>query len=389
MVGFPFAASLAEMNFESNPMRMSRRATLAAGLASTLPQPVTAAEALDIYIGCYTDRARTGIWRCRLETQTGRLTAAEVVAHTDNVSSMAIHPNGRWLYAVNEVGNFRGAGVGSVTAFEIATAGPLKELNQVSSFGSGPCFISFDPAARTAYVANYGGGSVAALRIEADGRLSEPLGGVVHPKPGGTAPHAHAIHVTPDGRTAWASDLGLDRLTAYAVQQSRGALIADGADHVALPRGSGPSNLCIHPSGNWLYALHETDNRVTTIDLRESPRVLGSVNTLPIGIEGKSWSGDVLCHPDGQVLYTSNCGHESISRYRISADGRPIPVDHTPSGGLIPRGFILNRDFLIAVHAGSGHVQVFRIQAGGRLEAIRSTLNVARPICVRIEPSRV
>ena len=66
-------------------------------------------------------------------------------------------------------------------------------------------------------VANYGGGSVAALPIEADGRLKpatafiQHTGSSVNPKRQ-KEPHAHSINVDPDNRFAYVADLGLDKI---------------------------------------------------------------------------------------------------------------------------------------------------------------------------------
>src|SRR5207302_1487359 len=85
---------------------------------------------------------------------------------------LALHPNGRVLYAVGEMNDFEGKAGGAVSAFSIAAkTGELALLNQQSSRGAGPCHLAMDSKGRCVLVANYGSGSIAALRVERAGRL--------------------------------------------------------------------------------------------------------------------------------------------------------------------------------------------------------------------------
>jgi Lactonase, 7-bladed beta-propeller len=102
----------------------------------------------------------------------GRLTQIKVAAAVPSPSWLAIHPQGRFLYAVKEISNFNGTTSGSVSAFSINRAtGDLTFLSVVSSEGSGPAHLSVDPLGQFVYVANYGGGSIAVLPIQLNGSL--------------------------------------------------------------------------------------------------------------------------------------------------------------------------------------------------------------------------
>src|SRR5436190_7102512 len=128
-----------------------------------------------LYIGTYTGSKSKGIYSARFDSATGKLSAIELAAETKNPTFLAIHPNGRFLYAVEEIGNFQGKGVGGVGAFAIdAVTGKLNLLNEQASGGAGPCHVSIGKSAQCVLVANYGSGSFAALSIQADGRLTPP-----------------------------------------------------------------------------------------------------------------------------------------------------------------------------------------------------------------------
>src|SRR5262252_4180440 len=80
-----------------------------------------------VYAGTYTRPNKSkGIYAWRFQPATGKLTPIGLVGETVSPSFLAVHPNRKFLYAVNEVN------AGQVTAFAIdAASGSLKLLNQV------------------------------------------------------------------------------------------------------------------------------------------------------------------------------------------------------------------------------------------------------------------
>ena len=143
-------------------------------------------------------------------------------------SFLAVHPNGKYLYAVNEIGNFNGGTSGAVSAFAIdAKTGALKFLNQVPTRGAGPCYVSLDKTGAFVLVANYDSGSIASFPVQADGSLGTTSGFVQHSGSGPDkerqeGPHAHWIGTSPDNRFALAVDLGLDQVIVYGFNSSTG-----------------------------------------------------------------------------------------------------------------------------------------------------------------------
>src|SRR5690606_18860744 len=100
----------------------------------------------------------------------GELSAPRLAGRAENPSFVALHPNGRWLYAVGEVGEYEGRASGFVAAYAIAPdTGELTLLNRVASGGEAPCFVEVDPSGGAVLVANYRGGSVAAFGVAGDG----------------------------------------------------------------------------------------------------------------------------------------------------------------------------------------------------------------------------
>src|SRR5204863_5451077 len=107
------------------------------------------------------------LYLLRMDRRSGKLQRIGSVDAGPNPSFLAIHPNRRVLYAVNELEK------GAVSSFAIARdTGALTRLNQQPSEGGAPCYVSLDRSGRVALVANYAGGSVALLAIQPDGALA-------------------------------------------------------------------------------------------------------------------------------------------------------------------------------------------------------------------------
>ena len=136
-----------------------------------------------VFFGTYTsgDSPSKGIYTGRLDLDTGALTSVALATSSADPSYVALHPSGRFLYAVNEVADFEGIASGGVEAFAIGPSGTeLRRLNQVASGGGAPCHLAVDRLATVVVVANYGGGSVASFPIQADGSLGSRAGFVQH-----------------------------------------------------------------------------------------------------------------------------------------------------------------------------------------------------------------
>src|SRR6476661_5455310 len=77
-----------------------------------------------------------GIMVYRFDPETGELTLAHTVPDVVNPSFLALHPSGRFLYAVNEIPEFEGSSSGGVSAFAVdAGTGGLTFLNEQPTHG--------------------------------------------------------------------------------------------------------------------------------------------------------------------------------------------------------------------------------------------------------------
>src|SRR3984957_11793471 len=158
-------------------------ATCAAGAADKKVAAVNKTDAYFMYVGTYTQEGSTskGIYAYRFSAGNAGVTPVGLAAEATNPSFLAVHPNHRFLYAVNEIGNYKGQKSGAVSAFAIDQAtGKLTFLNQVASGGADPCYITVDKTGKFVLVANYTGGSIAAFPILEDGHLGEASAFIQH-----------------------------------------------------------------------------------------------------------------------------------------------------------------------------------------------------------------
>ena len=302
-----------------------------------------------LFVGTYTEKESKGIYAYRFDASSSELTPLGIAAETTNPSFLAIDPSRRFLYAVNEVQNYKGASSGAVSAFAVdQKTGKLSLLNQVPSRGADPCYITFDKTGKYALVANYTGGSVAVFPVQPDGHVGEPSAFVQHRgssvnKERQEGPHAHWIETTPDNRFAIAVDLGLDELLVYRFDASRGSLTPNDPPYASLDPGAGPRHLAFHPDGNFAYVVNELQSSITAFSFDPGRGVFGklkTVSTLPQGFSGSNDAAEIKVHPSGKFLFASNRGHDSIALFSIdSHTGALTLVDHFPTQGKTPRNF--------------------------------------------------
>ena len=372
---------------------------LAALAASAVAAPAAKPGPVTVYVGTYTDGTSRGIYRLTFDTATGTMTEPVLAGETKNPSFLALHPNGRFLYAVGEISSFEGQKTGAVSAFVIdPKTGDLALLNQKSSEGTGPCHLVVDKTGRNVLVANYGGGTVAVLPIEADGRLTPASSVRVHEGSGPNKgrqekPHAHGIYLDAAERFAFSPDLGADRVFAYRFDAAKGTLEPHGA--APLDPGAGPRHLAFHPSGKYLYTINELLSTVSAFAYDAAKGALAplqTVSALPAGFSGTSWTAEVEVSRDGRFVYGSNRGDDSLAVFRVdAATGRLTPAGHAPVGGKNPRHFTIDPTgrFILAGHQGSGTIAVLRLDLATGLPAlVGSPVKVDKPVCLLPVPKR-
>jgi 6-phosphogluconolactonase len=373
--------------------------TLAFVLAPVMLATSSLAEAKStrflVYVGTYTGPNSKGIYVFRFDSENGRAEPPTLAAESRNPAFLAVHPKGRFIYAVNELPNVDGRKGGGVAAFAIERpGGKLKLINQVSSGGAGPCHIALDASGRWAFVANYGGGSVASFPVKDDGSLGEAVS--FHQHSGSSVnsarqegPHAHGVTLAPDGRFLFVPDLGLDKIVAYRVDPTTGKLGPNDPPSTPTKPGAGPRHFVFAPGGRFAYAINELDSTVTAYSYDAAQgtlRELHSISTLPERFSGRSTTAEIEVHPGGRYLYGSNRGYDSVAVFAIDRSGVPKLLANVNTLGKTPRNFAIDPsgEWLWAANQDSASLILFRIDPKqGRLFPTDESLEIPSPVCVK------
>lgn len=301
----------------------------------------------------------------------GRLVLRSAI-EAPNPTYLAVHPNGKALYAAHEVMDHLGLNSAAVSAYRIGAGGALTLLGRQPTLGGGACHLSLGPGGRHLLVSNYMGGSVAVFPVGEDlsiGGIScflQHYGSGPDPARQGE-PHVHqAIPDRPGGHVLVA-DLGTDEILVYGADWRKGHLIP-GAPPLRVPPGQGPRQCAFSESGDRLYALTEMGSMICVFSYDAATgagALIQTVSMLPEGYAGENSAACVRLHPSGRLLFASNRGHDSIAVFRVAEGGRLHLLDIAKTGGRVPRDFALTPEggHLIAGNQESDELVVFEVDA--------------------------
>jgi|TARA_B110000263_G_scaffold247792_1_gene261360 6-phosphogluconolactonase len=342
------------------------------------------------FVGTYTRLGSEGVYTLRLNGETGELTQVSVAGGLDNPSFVALDPTGDHLYAVSESSGFNGSG--GITAFNVnRSTGELTQINQQSTGGPGPCHLMVDSTDSMVIVTNYSGGSVSAHPINADGSVGEHTTFIQHEgssinKNRQEKAHAHSVNIDKTNRFAFVCDLGKDQVLTYAIDVENAKLsLSSTVDEVA---GEGPRHFTFHPTNQQVYVLNELGCTITLYNLGDDGVLapIQTVPTLPEGWDGENTTADIHTSPDGEFVYASNRGHDSLVIYSIDkSTGKMTFVGHESTQGKTPRNFAITPDgkFLVAENQDSDSIVSFKREDDGTLTPTGSVISVPAPVCLQ------
>jgi len=360
--------------------------------------PARAAGLVFAYVGSYTkdppgggNDNPVGLSVFRFDQDTGALSVVQQV-RSANPSFVALDPSQRFLYLVNEIDDYEGKKNGSVEAYAIDPAtGVLTFLNRQPDKGPIPAHLAVDLSGHHLVVANYVGGNVVVLPIDAAGRLG-PVSGEVMDKGSGPdrarqeAPHPHMTVFDPAGRTIATADLGTD--TIQTLRLAGGGL--EKVSEASVTPGAGPRHIAFRQNGQALYVVNELNATVTAFAYNPATgqigKLLQTISTEPSGYSGPHSTAEITVHTTGRFLYASNRGHNSIVGYRIDpATGLLSTVGYATQGMSYPRSFAIEPSgkWLYALNQKGDTIVQFQIdQDTGELKATGQVTPSITPVTI-------
>ncbi|MEI7026229.1 lactonase family protein [Paenibacillus sp. y28] len=345
------------------------------------------------FIGSYADSKEPGLYSCKYDSASGRLTLLDQARGLQNPTFVAVNRQGLKLYALTEGLNADNERCGAAAAYHIDPAtGKLSLLNQEHTVPAPTCHIVLDQTNRYVMVSSYHGGMIGLSPLEEDGRLGAASdiqrhnGASVLPVQ--DRPRAHSVFVDRANRYAGACDLGLDRIIMYQLDLANRRFIPHG--EVQVTPGSGPRHFAFHPSYRYGYVINELNSTVTAFSYDEEQGVLReiqTISTLPDDYQGENACADIHVSPDGKFLYGSNRGHDSMVVYAIDqSSGQLAVVEYASTLGGHPRNFAVSPDgrfVLVANRDGNNVVSFARDAETGKLTPTGDVLSISKPVCVK------
>jgi 6-phosphogluconolactonase len=346
-----------------------------------------------LLIGTYTSGKSEGIYVYRFHTETAEA-KFESVIKTSNPSFLAVAPNKKFVYAVNENFDSTQKGFsGSIVAFAFDKKnGTLTEINEGSSGGKNPCYVSIDKTGNWLFAANYTSGSLGFLELNKNGSLLQLKSVIQHTGSGpnplrqGT-PHTHAAFLSANNKYLYVPDLGIDKIMIYRFRSKKGSL--QFIDSAASVPGSGPRHVDIHPNRKFLYLIEELSGTVVCYRIKKSKLIfVQRISALQLGFTGLIGSADIHIAPNGKFLYSSNRGESnSISIFRINKRHGTLQwIGEQPGLGEKPRNFNFDPSgkFLLVANQNSDNIVIFSVdQETGLLTDTGKRINVPNPVCIK------
>jgi 6-phosphogluconolactonase len=295
-----------------------------------------------------------------LDEASGALSTLQTLVLGGQIMPLALQPQGQFLWATR-----RSAPLAVVTLAIDAATGLLSE-HGATPLPASMAHIATDLQGRWLLCASYHDGLVAVCALGAGG-LAQPAHQIL-----ASGPKTHALRLTTEGDGALATVLGADQVVAYTFDAGRGQLVPDHT--VALPAGSGPRHLALHPDGGLAWVLGELDGSVTQLRQQGARwQVQHTVSALPPGFDGTPWAADLRLSPDARFLVASERTSSTLALLAVDPLSGALDVrGHWPTQTQ-PRGFAISPSgrWLVCAGQQSHRVGVHRIDpVRGRLDAV-------------------
>ncbi|WP_437186352.1 lactonase family protein [Planctomicrobium sp. SH668] len=344
-----------------------------------------------------------GIHIFEVNRSTGVMTEAGTFDLGTSPSCLEVNSAGTRLYSANETDRVGEKKHGSVNSYSINPVdGSLTLLNSVPSGGAGPTFVSMHPSGKFLFVANYFGGSIAALPILEDGTLAAATDvqidegeigptRAVHAPPGSFAisghdrTHAHMIQSDPSGNFVLHIDLGLDTIFVWKFDVNTGKFSPAQHHKFQLPPGDGPRHFSFHSNRKWMYSIQEEGSTVVLFDWNTETGELKArqtISTLPEGFAGSNFCSGIHVSHDGKFVYAGNRLHDCIAIFKVGEDGILTYLEEVWTRGSYPRSFTFDPTgkFLYCCNQRGDHVAAFQVnQETGSLTFSGQYLPVGNP----------
>lgn len=329
------------------------------------------------FVGTSTSRGGEGILRLTFDPASDTPLKAEPVLRFDDPTYIQIY--GKELLTYNLAGK-----MGTVALYQLDDQADLTLIASNSEVQADLCHIAQSPDKQHMIACDYYEGHLFFYRREKNrirlvNTVQKEGGGPMSPDQDRARLHFAVIDAA---NVATCVDLGSDRLYRYQL----GDDLPVELPAIDLPKGKGPRHLVYGTDGNHLYVLTELTSEVLHLQRQgEAWTLMHTYPTVtPMFLESTAGAA-IRLSADGQHLYTSSRGDDTLFHHRVLPDGSLAPIGRYSSLGSHPRDFSLTPDdaYLLICNRDSGNIAVYaRNATDGSLRDTGHHLWVKAPMCL-------
>jgi 6-phosphogluconolactonase len=342
-----------------------------------------------LFAGRYTETGGKGLFVFDLNREEGTF---KLLSETDagpNPSYFCISKKKELIYAADEVMEFNGTKGGGITALKYNhETGGIEKVKDLHVPYGGPCFICLSPAEDYLLLANYSSSSVAVVKLSENGIPSAVTDSVLFAINDGKISHPHMISFDPAGKKVYLTDLGLDRIVIYDFDAMSGHLRQIENGIVNFPGGTGPRHFVFNSAGTKMYVICELNSTISVFDVDKNGglKSIQTLTTLADSFKGESNCADIHLGKNGQYLYGSNRGENTIVVFGIENDGKLSLQGRVSCGGNWPRNFVIDPSgkYILVGNQKSGDISLFKIdQKTGMPLSSGKEYKLGDPACLK------
>ncbi|UXP32766.1 lactonase family protein [Reichenbachiella agarivorans] len=339
-----------------------------------------------VYVSSSSDVDESGIGIYNWNPSTGKLNYVSKESTIKTSSYLTIDAENQRLYSINGEG---------IQGYQIdVSTGQLSLINQIGLTGDGPCYVGLADNRQYLMVAYYSSGTAVSYALDAAGRLGDEISRVQHEGSSINTErqekaHTHMILPAPEGDLVVVTDLGVDQVLTYRVSQT-GEFNPQPVSVTQVEAGYGPRHVAFHPNNRYIYVLAELTGHVMAYHFDSEKGIgdlIGVVSILPSDFTEFNKSADIHITPDGQYLYASNRGDNSLAICQINPEsGDLIVVDIRSCGGEWPRAFEIepSGEYILVANKRSDFISVLDLDTEtGLYKKVEEIHGVVSPQCIK------
>lgn len=328
-----------------------------------------------IYVGTFAERESKGIYVFEFDRTEIKLTLVQTISDRESPTYLDLHPNGKYLYAVNRQGTAENPKEGSLSTFQVnQKTGELKLIGTQTSGGVSPCHISVDPKGRLIYISHYLSSHMSVFSLNEKGEINKLVyskkfeGSSINPNRQQES-HLHSIIPNQDGRFIYASDLGTDLIHQFEIKSKSNKLVVTPIDSISTLSGTGPRHFIMHPNGKFAFSVEELTSTVAlysidgtngNLELKDRAHMIVKSDQF----KGPNTAADIQITPDGRFIYASNRGLDNIAIFSLDEKSEMITyIGQESSHGKHPRSIGMDKfgEFLFVTNRETDNLLILKI----------------------------